>query len=78
MVSLLRFFYTDVFDTQTKQWHIRHLSVARAELAAASLGQYCVFAGGVSSGPTYTYYSTVDVFDVSTGMLLWRMEMCSF
>jgi hypothetical protein len=43
-----------------------HLSVARYDLAATTVGDKAIFAGGTEQGP-YSAYSAVDIFNNTTG-----------
>jgi hypothetical protein len=36
----------DIYNAQMQSWSIARLSVARSDLAAASVGNFAVFAGG--------------------------------
>jgi hypothetical protein len=62
----------DVFDSDTGQWSVMDLSVARGWLAATTLGNEALFAGGGNSSP---YRSTVDIYNDTTGQ--WSIDSLS-
>lgn len=62
-----------IFDIVTQTWSTASLSVSRADLVAVAAGNKIFFAGGrlgsggrLVNGGTYNYFSTVDIYDVST------------
>ena len=61
----------DAYNTSlTKQSSVPSLSIARSKLAAATVGNYALFAGGCSTtgndiDSNATYYSTVDTYNTS-------------
>jgi len=55
----------DLYNSATGTWTTARLSVARAILAAASVGDVVVFAGGI--GPL-NQHNTVDLYNSSTGV----------
>jgi len=59
----------DIYNIRTQTWHTAALSQPREFLAAASWGNFIVFAGGNShSGPNdFTASAVVDVFNVQSG-----------
>jgi N-acetylneuraminic acid mutarotase len=63
----------EIYNTNTDQWSNATLSVARANLAAATAGDFVLFAGGEykyfdSLTNTYAYgvFDTVDIYQIST------------
>jgi len=65
----------DIWDTVTKQWTVKHLSVPRVFLSAVSNGEKVLFAGGIDvSGPGPSF-DVVDIYDVGTG--LWSAAQLS-
>jgi hypothetical protein len=59
----------DIYDISTNTWSTAELSVPRFGIGAIAAGNKIFFAGGTSGllgDPTETYYSTVDIYDVST------------
>ena len=62
----------DLFDSSTGRWSTAQLSVARSYLAATSVGNIAIFAGGFpAGGPS----DAVDLFDITTG--LWSTAQLS-
>ena len=62
----------DLFDSSTGMWSTAQLSVARSYLAATSVGNIAIFAGGFpAGGPS----DAVDLFDITTG--LWSTAQLS-
>jgi hypothetical protein len=60
----------DIFDVSTNMWTTDSLSIARADLGAATLGNLVIFAGGWDG--TAAVYKTVDIYDTLTG--LWTTD----
>ncbi|KAJ2550530.1 hypothetical protein EV175_004031 [Coemansia sp. RSA 1933] len=55
----------DIFNSQTKQWTVSHLSMARSNIGAGSVaGRYALFAGGFDDN--FQPLSLVDVYDTRT------------
>lgn len=60
----------DIFDSETGQWSTGHLSQARYDLTATTVGNYVLFAGGnyrIGNGSKVYNSNTVDVFNSVTG-----------
>jgi N-acetylneuraminic acid mutarotase len=58
----------DIFDIANQSWSTAELSVPRSSITAISAGNKIFFAGGYAGelGDLEYYYSTVDIYDVST------------
>ena len=54
----------DIYEINENTWSIAYLSLARADLAATSVGSKALFGGGASS---IDYSAVVDVYDANTG-----------
>jgi hypothetical protein len=54
----------DIYDTLTETWSVAHLSVARSNLAATSVGNLAFFAGGTSGSGLIT--DVVDIYNAET------------
>jgi hypothetical protein len=54
----------DIYNNDTNTWTTATLSLARSELAAASLGGKAFFAGGVYESDSY-FTDVVDIYDMS-------------
>ncbi len=63
----------DLFDSSTGRWSTAQLSVARPYLAATSVGNIAIFAGGFPAGDSPS--DAVDLFDITTG--LWSTAQLS-
>ena len=63
----------DLFDSSTGMWSTAQLSVARSYLAATSVGNIAIFAGGFPAGGFAS--DVVDLFDITTG--LWSTAQLS-
>ncbi len=64
----------DLFDSSTGMWSTAQLSVARPYLAATSVGNIAIFAGGFGF-PAGAFSDAVDLFDITTG--LWSTAQLS-
>ncbi len=53
----------DIYDVTTNTWSVNHLSAPRDAVAAASVGNKVVFAGGMNGNKLE---DKVDIFDVSS------------
>jgi len=58
----------DIYDVDTGLWSTATLSQARRFLAATTLGNKAIFAGGGSTGhqTEITSYDTIDIYDLET------------
>lgn len=56
----------DIYDTKAGTWSVEHLSQARYDIAAASVGNKVLFAGGTTTDPVTS--SVVDIYDIDTGI----------
>ena len=55
----------DYYDNSTGQWHVGNpLSLSRAYMAATSVGDKAIFAGGVHYGGGWSDTDIVDIYDV--------------
>jgi hypothetical protein len=54
----------DVYNMETNQWSLMHLSVPRAYVAAGAVGNKVFFAGGQNRD---SFYDIVDIYDLATG-----------
>lgn len=61
-------YYTtvDIYDAATNTWSVAHLSEPRAGIAAATVGNKVLFAGGLKDAH-YASSATVDIYDLATG-----------
>ena len=55
----------DIYDTSLTKRNCLELSVAREDVAATTVGNYALFAGGYNPYDDYSYYDTVDAYDTS-------------
>ena len=61
----------DIYNTATGTWSTSQLSAARSGIAATTIGDLAIFAGGQNAGGDT---STVDVYDAQTGAwTTWQM-----
>lgn len=58
----------DVYDTVADTWDVLELSVARAELAASTVGNLVLIGGGVEANAAAS--AVVDIYDVEAGAFL--------
>ncbi len=55
----------DIWDTETKQWTVNHLTIPRSFLGAVSYGNKVMFAGGVNFANSLNY-DLVEIYDTQT------------
>jgi hypothetical protein len=58
----------DLYNSTTGAWSTAQLSVARWWLAATSVGNVAVFAGGFTSAENNANSDAVDLYNITTGM----------
>jgi hypothetical protein len=61
------FSQVDIWDTITKQWTLKKLSVPRVFLSAVSNGEKVLFAGGADVKGNGSTFDVVDIYDIATG-----------
>ena len=59
----------DIYNSSTNQWSTNALSQARSDLAATSVGNLAIFAGGIDwiNGNDGVLSNAVDIYNTSTG-----------
>jgi N-acetylneuraminic acid mutarotase len=57
----------DIYDASTGEWTVEQLSVPRNSLAATTVGDVAIFAGGSPSYDLLRTLDTVDLYDNATG-----------
>ncbi len=68
----------DVYNSATGAWSTAQLSVARAELAAASVGNLAMFAGGQNSGALLCRGGVVLMVKCMLGSRTWCIVAVQF